>query len=112
MILRRGAACRRWRVLQQRRGCFTSTAGKGIDCGMQAVACALDGPTLVAKGAADSITTRHHGTRTLHPGCPRRCGGQGDVLAGVIATTASWVDCYANPVSFSTVAFLPQVLPA
>lgn len=45
----------------------------------------------VRKGRTDLICD---GERILESngdlGCPKRCGGQGDILTGVIATLASW----------------------
>ena len=60
----------------------------------------LDGPVVVAKGEVDivaldvaevgrRISCRRH-LVCDEPGSPRRCGGQGDVLAGSIATFLAW----------------------
>lgn len=58
---------------------------------VQAVADALDGPIVMAKGNADTVACRGQQMRkTQGAGCPRRCGGQGDILSGVTATTMSW----------------------
>lgn len=51
---------------------------------------ALGFPVVVQKGETDRFSD---GTITVENnefGCPRRCGGQGDVLAGSIATFVSW----------------------
>ena len=70
----------------------------------------LNGPVVVAKGEADVVVTHSIGDvedmpenahlEGLHEysrsyvcdemGSPRRCGGQGDVLAGTIATFLAW----------------------
>ena len=68
----------------------------------------LDGPVVVAKGEVDIVALDVVGESTGpsevgrrissfrrhlvcdEPGSPRRCGGQGDVLAGCIATFLAW----------------------
>ncbi|ACO63890.1 hypothetical protein MICPUN_82051 [Micromonas commoda] len=54
----------------------------------------LDGPVVVAKGEVDIVGRRTSSFRRHlvcdEPGSPRRCGGQGDVLAGSIATFLAW----------------------
>ena len=61
----------------------------------------LDGPVVVAKGEVDIVALdvaevgRRISSFRRHlvcdePGSPRRCGGQGDVLAGSIATFLAW----------------------
>ena len=62
---------------------------------------------VVAKGAVDVVACAGHETRhTEGDGAPRRCGGQGDILSGIIATTLSWANAHikvrnttANPAS-------------
>ena len=74
------------------------------------IAYMLNGPVVVAKGEADVVVTHSIGDvedmpenahlEGLHEysrsyvcdelGSPRRCGGQGDVLAGTIATFLAW----------------------
>ena len=57
--------------------------------------------TLVVKGPADVISD---GTRTLvcdATGSPRRCGGQGDVLAGLLLTFKVWAAAAAGPLNDS-----------
>ncbi|KAG7386004.1 hypothetical protein PHYPSEUDO_000859 [Phytophthora pseudosyringae] len=51
---------------------------------------ALGFPVIIQKGGVDTLSD---GTITLKNdefGCPRRCGGQGDVLSGAIGTFAAW----------------------
>ena len=60
----------------------------------------LRGVTIVSKGAEDYVTARYPGTIYQEEyicenvidivGSPRRCGGQGDVLAGAVATFLAW----------------------
>lgn len=50
----------------------------------------LGGVTIVAKGLTDIITNGEVVTYCTEKGSPRRCGGQGDILAGSIGTFACW----------------------
>lgn len=46
----------------------------------------------MAKGREDFLyTPTGEFNLTLFPGSKRRCGGQGDLLAGVLATLLSWM---------------------
>uniref|UniRef100_A0A7R9VTJ1 ATP-dependent (S)-NAD(P)H-hydrate dehydratase n=1 Tax=Chlamydomonas euryale TaxID=1486919 RepID=A0A7R9VTJ1_9CHLO len=56
----------------------------------QEIAAALGGPVLISKGPADIITDGKAVLSCKVPATPKRCGGQGDVLAGIIATFVSW----------------------
>ncbi len=68
-------------------------------CGMRAAhlsvltmnACAAQGATIVQKGRVDLIAAGDAPVMrcTVH-GSPRRCGGQGDVLAGTTGVFAAW----------------------
>lgn len=60
------------------------------------VAQALDGPVLVAKGRRDTVCWDGTLRYSSSVGCPRRCGGQGDILSGVLATTVSWAMAYSR----------------
>lgn len=59
---------------------------------VKAVAQFFDGPTIFLKGVRDIVSTAavslvvDRGNRVS----PRRCGGQGDLLAGSLATTINW----------------------
>ena len=61
---------------------------------------ALAGPLIVAKGKQDIVWTFMEGGSVCYSppaagtGCPKRCGGQGDVLTGLLATTAAWAIAY------------------
>jgi ATP-dependent NAD(P)H-hydrate dehydratase len=57
---------------------------------VQRIARELGGPTLVRKGACDRISDGEALLENVEPGCLKRSGGQGDVLAGSIATMLSW----------------------
>lgn len=52
---------------------------------------ALGHVTVLHKGAHDVISDGHLTEECQSGGSPRRCGGQGDLLAGVVATFLSWV---------------------
>ena len=52
---------------------------------MARLAAALAGPVVVRKGPTDWISDGHTCVANTEPGCLKRCGGQGDVLAGSIA---------------------------
>lgn len=56
----------------------------------QQLAAALDGPLLLSKGQVDVITDGRQQLVVTADGSPRRCGGQGDVLTGTIASFISW----------------------
>lgn len=66
---------------------------------VQELAAALAGPTVLQKGArshggADVVAAAVDSTPVLCcavPGAPRRCGGQGDVLAGATAAFFAWL---------------------
>jgi ATP-dependent NAD(P)H-hydrate dehydratase len=65
----------------------------GADDGavLQQMSGALGGATLVQKGHADLIAgAAGHVLRCTAEGAPRRCGGQGDVLAGTTAVFVAW----------------------
>ncbi|GAA6013411.1 hypothetical protein JCM11491_006068 [Sporobolomyces phaffii] len=51
---------------------------------------ALEGPTIVQKGAEDRITNGHTTLISDATGSSRRCGGQGDVLSGAVGTFLAW----------------------
>lgn len=54
------------------------------------IAAALGGVTIVRKGAADVISDGKRIIQCTRPGGLRRCGGQGDILAGITGTLAGW----------------------
>lgn len=51
---------------------------------------ALGGVTIVHKGSIDIISNGKHTESCVDEGCPRRCGGQGDILAGSCAVFMHW----------------------
>eukprot|EP01105_Mastigella_eilhardi_P012013 TRINITY_DN2764_c0_g1_i1.p1 TRINITY_DN2764_c0_g1~~TRINITY_DN2764_c0_g1_i1.p1 ORF type:complete len:172 (-),score=38.69 TRINITY_DN2764_c0_g1_i1:90-605(-) len=48
------------------------------------------GVTIVRKGQIDVISDGERTVECTERGCPRRCGGQGDVLAGAMGTFLAW----------------------
>lgn len=52
----------------------------------------LDGPTLFVKGRKDFITDGNGIVCCEEENSPRRCGGQGDILAGSIASFSIWTN--------------------
>ncbi|XP_073989306.1 NAD(P)HX dehydratase [Rhodnius prolixus] len=46
--------------------------------------------TIILKGNIDIISNRHKQLICSNKGSLRRCGGQGDVLSGIVATFAAW----------------------
>lgn len=54
------------------------------------LAAALGGVTIVRKGQFDVISDGKKLVQCTRSGGLRRCGGQGDVLAGIISTLAGW----------------------
>eukprot|EP00195_Chlamydomonas_chlamydogama_P005937 CAMPEP_0202906992 /NCGR_PEP_ID=MMETSP1392-20130828/40940_1 /ASSEMBLY_ACC=CAM_ASM_000868 /TAXON_ID=225041 /ORGANISM="Chlamydomonas chlamydogama, Strain SAG 11-48b" /LENGTH=324 /DNA_ID=CAMNT_0049595709 /DNA_START=146 /DNA_END=1120 /DNA_ORIENTATION=+ len=56
----------------------------------QEVAAAYGGPLLISKGPTDIITDGQCSITCSVTAALKRCGGQGDVLAGVVATLMSW----------------------
>eukprot|EP01039_Chlorochromonas_danica_P001161 gene1161-1268_t len=56
----------------------------------RALSQALGGVTILCKGAHDILTDGHDVYELLETGSPRRCGGQGDLLAGSLAVALHW----------------------
>lgn len=56
----------------------------------RALSQALGGVTILCKGAHDILTDGHDVYELLETGSPRRCGGQGDLLAGSLAVSLHW----------------------
>ncbi|KAJ3055503.1 hypothetical protein HK097_010278 [Rhizophlyctis rosea] len=59
---------------------------------------ALGNVTIVSKGAQDIISNGKDVVVCDNPGSPRRCGGQGDLLSGSIATFLGWGKNYEKNV--------------
>ena len=51
---------------------------------------ALEGVTILSKGQVDIISNGEYICYASKHGNPRRCGGQGDILSGSVATFAAW----------------------
>lgn len=58
----------------------------------RALSLALGGVTVLRKGASDIISSGEHVYELHEQGSLRRCGGQGDILAGSLATAFYWAD--------------------
>jgi NAD(P)H-hydrate repair Nnr-like enzyme with NAD(P)H-hydrate dehydratase domain len=56
----------------------------------RALSLALGGVTVYRKGEVDLITSGNDVYAITERGSPRRCGGQGDILAGTLATAYYW----------------------
>ena len=64
---------------------------------------ALDGVTVVRKGAEDAICSGGEVGRVSAASSPRRCGGQGDVLAGTLAVFIVRAPSLAHPPPVSSI---------
>ena len=87
----------RWVVLTPNRPEFARLLGALGSSGaadesdeLRCAAAALSGPLIVRKGESDLLSDGVASTACEEQGCPKRSGGQGDVLAGTIATCLSW----------------------
>ncbi|KAI8805163.1 Ribokinase-like protein [Cladochytrium replicatum] len=58
----------------------------------QRLSAALGNVLIIQKGPVDIISNASEVLRCNTPGAPRRCGGQGDVLAGTLATWIAWTN--------------------
>ena len=74
----------------------------------------LDGVTIVRKGKIDFISNGCLQAECMLQGSFRRCGGQGDVLAGAIGTFNYWSNLNSTklPYSFKSYATVLAVLAA
>eukprot|EP00892_Ulva_mutabilis_P012737 jgi/Ulvmu1/9836/UM056_0077.1 len=64
---------------------------------VQMLAKRMEGPLLLAKGAQDTVCCgQGEVLSTRSSGSPRRCGGQGDILSGTLASTISWAIAHAQ----------------
>lgn len=68
------------------------------DEAVKLVAKKLDGPTIVQKGKIDRITNGKEILTVDAEGGLKRCGGQGDILAGCLGTFAGWCKIYEEEV--------------
>lgn len=57
---------------------------------VKTIAAALGGVTIIRKGSSDVISDGRRTIQCNRSGGLRRCGGQGDILAGVIGTILGW----------------------
>jgi len=75
-------------------------------CRMSAsdLASALGGVIIVRKGAVDTVSNGEFSVDNSCVGSSRRCGGQGDVLAGALATFLSWAHSSLHEATFASQA--------
>jgi NAD(P)H-hydrate repair Nnr-like enzyme with NAD(P)H-hydrate dehydratase domain len=57
---------------------------------VKTIAAALGGVTIIRKGQTDVISDGRRLIQCHRPGGLRRCGGQGDILAGITGTMLGW----------------------
>jgi len=57
---------------------------------------AFDGVTIIQKGQYDLISNGNEVFKVDNEGGLKRCGGQGDILTGLIATFMAWGSAYHN----------------
>lgn len=69
---------------------LASALNLSTDDDASALSKALEGPVVVKKGLVDSIASPTSNLVVNEPGSPRRCGGQGDLLSGSLATFLFW----------------------
>ncbi|KAN0060568.1 hypothetical protein ACQY0O_007220 [Thecaphora frezii] len=62
----------------------------------QNLARALDGPTILEKGKVDRVATATEVLDVTLEGGLKRCGGQGDILAGCLGAFAGWCRIYED----------------
>ncbi|KAJ3287333.1 hypothetical protein HK104_008649, partial [Borealophlyctis nickersoniae] len=66
------------------------------DKAAQSLSDAFGNVTIVQKGSVDVISNGKQVITCDAPGSPRRCGGQGDLLSGSLATFLAWGLGYKN----------------
>ncbi|PNH07585.1 ATP-dependent (S)-NAD(P)H-hydrate dehydratase, partial [Tetrabaena socialis] len=72
----------------------------------------LRGPTLVSKGPVDAICDGKVTMICNASGGAKRCGSQGDILAGTIATFIAWTLSFLDAARQSSeVVILPEINP-
>ncbi|KAI8927677.1 Ribokinase-like protein [Entophlyctis helioformis] len=59
---------------------------------------ALGNITILHKGESDIVTNGRNVLACSTSGSPRRCGGQGDILAGILATFLAWCNLHRSGV--------------
>lgn len=80
---------------------------------VQDLASALGHVTVIAKGKDDLISDGISSIPCREHGSPRRCGGQGDILAGLTATFAHWsYTATGNRDGSSTPRYSPAIIAA
>jgi len=80
------------------------------DDGISSLCNSLGGVCVLKKGGKDIISNGTVVLSSENPGSNRRCGGQGDVLAGSLGAILSWVHLYQN--KRNSASEIPPVLVA
>lgn len=58
---------------------------------------ALGGCTIIQKGSVDLVAQeKSNVVQVTCEGSPKRCGGQGDILSGLVGTWAAWAKLYSQ----------------
>ena len=78
----------RQNMMEYKRLC--AAAGVPDSDNPSALAERLRGPTIIQKAAHDRVALPGTVVTSTVDGVPRRCGGQGDVLSGVLAALLAW----------------------
>ncbi|KAJ1972564.1 hypothetical protein H4R34_005369, partial [Dimargaris verticillata] len=73
---------------------------------------ALGGPTIVQKGQRDIIANAKHLFVCSEEGGLKRCGGQGDILSGILGTWMAWGALYCKDVWSHDRSISPDDIPA
>lgn len=71
----------------------------------------LKGPVVVSKGPEDAICDGVHTMLCDAAGAAKRCGGQGDILSGVVATFAAWAVSFWDTAHKQQDTFVPDINP-
>lgn len=72
----------------------------------------LAGPTMVSKGPVDALCDGKNTIMCNAMGASKRCGGQGDLLAGIIATFVAWTLSFMESAKRSDEAVvMPEINP-
>lgn len=81
---------------------------------VEKLAQSLGNVTILRKGPEDIISNGHATFGCHEKGSLRRCGGQGDLLSGAVATFSHWSQafCQQNPNLLKNTSYSPTILAA